>query len=114
MLHCCGSAALTEVLLPKQVVIGTPSACQQHLQQLKTVNFVAAFTSPDVQQEADQLWEQLGRAGPPLFLKVRSRAMLQDTEKVGRVFCVCLSVWMLSVVPVFSRSWPITSYKQSL
>jgi hypothetical protein len=76
------AAALTEVLLPKQVVICTPHACLQHLQQLKPVQFVAAFCSPADQRAAAQLWEQLGRAGPPLFLKVRAREALQLLEQV--------------------------------
>jgi hypothetical protein len=81
------AAALTEVLLPKQVVICTPHACLQHLQQLKPVQFVAAFCSPADQRAAAQLWEQLGRAGPPLFLKVRAREALQLLEQV-REACV--------------------------
>lgn len=76
------SAALTEVLLPKQVVLCTPAACQQHLAQLQPIRFVAAFSSPAVSQEAEQLWEQLGRAGPPLFLKVRTRDVLQEVTQV--------------------------------
>eukprot|EP00879_Flechtneria_rotunda_P005184 GHRR01005466.1.p1 GENE.GHRR01005466.1~~GHRR01005466.1.p1 ORF type:complete len:268 (+),score=79.40 GHRR01005466.1:76-879(+) len=70
--------ALTEVLLPKRVYLATPSSCEQHLQQLKdSTEFAAAFTAPDLQESVEQLWQQLGRAGPPLFLKVRTRRSLQ-------------------------------------
>lgn len=76
--------ALTEVLAPKLVYIATPAACQQQLQQLKaSTSCVAAFTAPDLQQQVQELWQQLGRAGPPLFLKVRSRSSLQDCEQQG-------------------------------
>lgn len=75
--------ALTEVLLPKQVVLCTPPACQSHLQQLHPIKFVAAFCSPADKQEAEQLWEGLGRAGPPLFLKVRTRDTLQSVDQDG-------------------------------
>jgi hypothetical protein len=81
-LHVRPPAALTEVLAPKLVYITTPTACQQQLQQLKsTTSFVAAFTSPGLQQQVDGLWQQLGRAGPPLFFKVRARSSLQDCEQ---------------------------------
>jgi hypothetical protein len=85
--HVCSApvsshAALTEVLLPKQVVICTPPAGQQGLQQLQPVKFVAAFCSTAARAEAEQLWQQLGRAGPPLFLKVRVRDALQELEQV--------------------------------
>jgi hypothetical protein len=76
------NTALTEVLLPKQVVLCTAPACQSHLQQLRPIKFVAAFCSPAVKQEAEQLWEGLGRAGPPLFLKVRTRDTLQSVDQV--------------------------------
>ncbi|KAF6262207.1 hypothetical protein COO60DRAFT_1496878 [Scenedesmus sp. NREL 46B-D3] len=76
--------ALTEVLPPKLVYITTPSACQQQLQQLKDgTRFVAAFTAPALQQQVEGLWQQLGRAGPPLFLKVRARSGLQEVEQQG-------------------------------
>lgn len=79
-------AALTEVLAPKLVYIATPAACQQQLQQLKaSTSCVAAFTAPDLQQQVQELWQQLGRAGPPLFLKVRSRSSLQDCEQQVRL-----------------------------
>jgi hypothetical protein len=63
------------------VYIATPAACQQQLQQLRSrTSFVAAFTAPGLQQQVEGLWQQLGRAGPPLFLKVRSRSSLQEAE----------------------------------
>lgn len=64
------------------MVLCTPPACQSHLQQLRPIKFVAAFCSPAVKQEAEQLWEALGRAGPPLFLKFRTRDALQDVDQV--------------------------------
>ncbi len=70
------------MLLPKQVVICTPPACQQNLQQLQPIQFVAAFCSQVAREDAEQLWQQLGRAGPPLFLKVRVRDALQQLEQV--------------------------------
>jgi hypothetical protein len=64
------------------VYITTPAACQQQLQQLKSsTSFAAAFTEPGLQQQVEGLLQQLGRAGPPLFLKVRSRSSLQDCEQ---------------------------------
>lgn len=79
--------ALTEILLPKQVVLATPDAAKQHLPALQSCSrFAAAFTAPSVSAAAGQLWEQLGRAGPPLFLKVRSREALQQCE-VGAQSC---------------------------
>jgi hypothetical protein len=65
------------------VVICTPFAGQQSLQQLQPIKFVAAFCSTAAKQEAEQLWQELGRAGPPLFLKVRVRDSLQELEQVG-------------------------------
>lgn len=79
---CFVNTALTEVLLPKQVVLCTPPACQSHLQRLRPIKFVAAFCSSAAKQQADQLWEALGRAGPPLFLKVRTRDSLQTVDQV--------------------------------
>lgn len=73
--------ALTEVLLPKRAVIATPDACTCQLQQLQQLRFAAAFTAPGLQQQAEQLWEALGRAGPPLFLKVRARDALSQLEQ---------------------------------
>lgn len=82
-LHCLPLAALTEVLLPKQVMICCHPVHKQQLSQLRRVSFVAAFSSPASKAEAEQLWQELGRAGPPLFLKVRPRQELQDLEQVG-------------------------------
>lgn len=77
------SAALTEVLQPKQVYISTPTAAATHLQPLKaSTRFAAAFAAPALKTEVEQLWEQLGRAGPPMFLKVRVRDTLRDCEQV--------------------------------
>eukprot|EP00878_Enallax_costatus_P009775 GHUV01010208.1.p1 GENE.GHUV01010208.1~~GHUV01010208.1.p1 ORF type:complete len:237 (+),score=85.24 GHUV01010208.1:146-856(+) len=74
--------ALTEVLQPKQVYVTTPAAAAKHLQQLKSsTKFVAAFAAPDLKAAAEELWQQLGRAGPPLFLKVRTRDTLQQLEQ---------------------------------
>lgn len=91
--HIClhSHAALTEVLPPKLVYITTPSACQQQLQQLKDgTRFVAAFTAPALQQQVEGLWQQLGRAGPPLFLKVRARSGLQEVEQQVGGWASCL------------------------
>lgn len=79
--------ALTEVLLPKQVYLTTPGGGQQQLEQLKAnTSFAAAFTAPALHQQAEELWQQLGRAGPPLFRKVRTRSSLQDCEEEVRAW----------------------------
>lgn len=61
----------------------TPTAAAKHLQLLKdTTKFAAAFTTPKLKTIAEQLWQQLGRAGPPMFLKVRTRDALQQVDQV--------------------------------
>jgi hypothetical protein len=46
----------------------------------KNRRFATAFSGPSTAAAADELWHQLGRAGPPLFLKVRTRQALEDLE----------------------------------
>jgi hypothetical protein len=83
--------ALTEVLLPKQLVVTTPAAAAGGAgQQLAALRFDAAFASSSCQDAAEQVWQQLGQAGPPLFLKVRTREALATLEQVRA--CACVSV----------------------
>ena len=70
--------AITEVFQAKAVTVATPDAARTQLPALRTARFSAAFAAPPLQRQAEELWAELGRAGPPLFLKVRARAPLAD------------------------------------
>ncbi|KAF8056344.1 DAB1 [Scenedesmus sp. PABB004] len=71
--------ALTEVLPPKRVHVATPAAARAAAAELRAgAQLVAAFASPALVDAGDaaRVWEELGRAGPPLFIKVRAREAL--------------------------------------
>lgn len=72
--------AITEVLLPKRVHLVTPAQCASGgaLHALRSCRLAGAFAAPSAAEQAQQLWQGLGRAGPPLFLKVRTREALDS------------------------------------
>lgn len=72
--------AVTEMLQPKRLYLATLQQCQQHIGQLKGAAFVTAFTAPSLQQEVEGLWQEMARAGPPLFRKVRPRQVLDQLQ----------------------------------
>ena len=68
-----------------QVFIATADGWTPFLKDWKSKRFATAFSSPSTAAAAEELWQQLGRAGPPLFLKVRTRQALDDLEVGFRV-----------------------------
>jgi hypothetical protein len=64
-----------------QVYITTPPAAAAAAAQLKQIPFAAAFAAPSVLAAAEEVWGQVGRAGPPLFLKLRTRSALEQQQQ---------------------------------
>lgn len=63
-------------------MVATPAAARAQAQALAAARHVAAFASPAALAEAQALWTgQLGRGGPPLFVKVRCRDALGAVEQ---------------------------------
>ncbi|GBF91916.1 hypothetical protein Rsub_04640 [Raphidocelis subcapitata] len=71
---------LRELLDPKRVVLATPAA---RADALRGRPFVTAFASGGAAAAAEALWRDLGLAGPPLFLKIRTREVLTRLEGGG-------------------------------
>jgi hypothetical protein len=72
--------AITEVLLPKVLhLVAADQADEPSTQrQLAPLALAGAFAAPSSQAAAEQLWAAIGKAGPPLFLKIRTRAALDE------------------------------------
>ncbi|KAI8466647.1 MAG: hypothetical protein J3K34DRAFT_55283 [Monoraphidium minutum] len=82
--------AVTEILEPKRVCLlplqrcgGAAGGGAAALGAAAGAPFLTAFASPASLAAAERLWEELGRAGPPLFLKVRPRPALGALEAAG-------------------------------
>lgn len=54
------------------------AACGTLPAQLRGISLVCGFCDPSVQEAAEQLWSDMGLAGPPYFLKIRGRGALQE------------------------------------
>lgn len=79
--------AITEILDPKRVFLLTPEAAAARPPPpaiaAAAPRLVTAFASERALGAAEALWQELGRAGPPLFLKVRARAPLTELDGDG-------------------------------
>lgn len=102
---------ITEVLHPKNayLVAADVENTGDLRRRLAPTKFSAAFGSKKRIDTATRLWEELGQAGPPLFLKVRSREALniledgksssEDTAKAAAVLLdeLCKQNWRLEL-----------------
>lgn len=75
--------AVREILDPKRVVItaaAAPSSAAALAAALPRLRYAVAFCSSEASEAAAEVWDALGRAGPPLFLKTRKRAALTELD----------------------------------
>lgn len=77
--------AVREILDRKRVVIAelAPSGggAATSAAALPKHRYAVAFCSDQASEAAAEVWDALGRAGPPLFLKVRKRAALTELDE---------------------------------
>lgn len=79
--------AVREILDPKRVVVvaigGSDGASSSSSSPPPPLRYAVAFCSKQAKDAATSTWEALGRAGPPLFLKVRVRDALTRLDDGG-------------------------------
>jgi hypothetical protein len=72
-----------EILDPKRVVIIGGGDAFSSSMPPPSLRYAVGFCSEQARRAAASAWETLGRAGPPLFLKVRVRAALTELDAGG-------------------------------
>jgi hypothetical protein len=76
--------AVREILDPKRVVIASVDNDGATAASLPKLRYAVGFCSEQASEAASEVWsEELGRAGPPLFLKVRKRLALTELDEEG-------------------------------